>query len=442
MPEAYERLILDAMRGDATLFTRADEVDEQWAIVDAIVAAWKRDRPAFPNYAAGTWGPPSADDLLHRDGRPGGTTDGDHGASRGMDGETSRSRRSRTRSPSCGASRARTPKGRSADERDDAHRVGPARVAQRLRGRRSREWPSAIRRARSCSFRAGADEDGLDARVQVAAFSTPERAASCRRRDHRAALLGGRASAPASIVMPLLISDLPVFCRWRGRPDFGERQFEELVDVADRLIVDSTEWDDPARIPAAGRAVRAHRRLGHRVGRTRGGLRWRGWRRVGRCAEWQVKGTAAQAHLLAGWLRSRLDTGARASSTSRPTTSNHRSRRRGAAPPGGAAQRERPALGRAERFGRDRVYEAAVAAARRRIDPSAAPTCGARYGLDQAADARGTPSSTALLAQRPRARPPPGRARPFQGGRRAGPTPGGRPRPGRTGEPAPASRAG
>jgi glucose-6-phosphate 1-dehydrogenase len=69
MPEAYERLLLDAMRGDATLFTRADEVDEQWAIVDAIVAAWKRDRPAFPNYAAGTWGPPTADELLHRDGR-------------------------------------------------------------------------------------------------------------------------------------------------------------------------------------------------------------------------------------------------------------------------------------------------------------------------------------------------------------------------------------
>jgi glucose-6-phosphate 1-dehydrogenase len=69
MPEAYERLLLDAMRGDATLFTRADEVDEQWAIIDAILAAWKRDRPAFPNYADGTWGPPSADELLHRDGR-------------------------------------------------------------------------------------------------------------------------------------------------------------------------------------------------------------------------------------------------------------------------------------------------------------------------------------------------------------------------------------
>ena len=69
MPEAYERLILDAMRGDATLFTRTDEVEEQWALVDAIVAPWARDRPAFPNYAAGTWGPPSADELLARDGR-------------------------------------------------------------------------------------------------------------------------------------------------------------------------------------------------------------------------------------------------------------------------------------------------------------------------------------------------------------------------------------
>jgi glucose-6-phosphate 1-dehydrogenase len=69
LPEAYERLILDAMLGDATLFTRADEVDEQWALVDAVVSGWSRDRPSFPNYAAGTWGPSTADDLIHRDGR-------------------------------------------------------------------------------------------------------------------------------------------------------------------------------------------------------------------------------------------------------------------------------------------------------------------------------------------------------------------------------------
>jgi glucose-6-phosphate 1-dehydrogenase len=64
LPEAYERLILDAMLGDATLFTRADEIEEQWALVDAIVAAWRRDRPSFPNYPAGTWGPESAQELV------------------------------------------------------------------------------------------------------------------------------------------------------------------------------------------------------------------------------------------------------------------------------------------------------------------------------------------------------------------------------------------
>ena len=69
LPEAYERLILDAMLGDATLFTRIDEVEEQWSLVDAIVAAWARDRAAFPNYPAGTWGPSGADELMERDGR-------------------------------------------------------------------------------------------------------------------------------------------------------------------------------------------------------------------------------------------------------------------------------------------------------------------------------------------------------------------------------------
>jgi glucose-6-phosphate 1-dehydrogenase len=69
LPEAYERLILDCMLGDATLFTRADEVEEQWALIDAMVAPWKRDHPSFPNYAAGTWGPAAADELIHRDGR-------------------------------------------------------------------------------------------------------------------------------------------------------------------------------------------------------------------------------------------------------------------------------------------------------------------------------------------------------------------------------------
>jgi glucose-6-phosphate 1-dehydrogenase len=64
LPDAYERLILDTMLGDQTLFTRADEIEEQWSLVDAIVAAWARERPNFPNYAAGTWGPASSQELV------------------------------------------------------------------------------------------------------------------------------------------------------------------------------------------------------------------------------------------------------------------------------------------------------------------------------------------------------------------------------------------
>jgi glucose-6-phosphate 1-dehydrogenase len=69
-PEAYERLLLDAMRGEATLFTRRDEVEEQWAYIDRVLRVWAEpDTPAPAPYAAGTWGPELADELLARDGR-------------------------------------------------------------------------------------------------------------------------------------------------------------------------------------------------------------------------------------------------------------------------------------------------------------------------------------------------------------------------------------
>jgi glucose-6-phosphate 1-dehydrogenase len=69
-PDAYETLILDALQGDASLFTRADEVEEAWSIVDPCIDAWASEpSPDFPNYDAGTWGPAAADALLARDGR-------------------------------------------------------------------------------------------------------------------------------------------------------------------------------------------------------------------------------------------------------------------------------------------------------------------------------------------------------------------------------------
>ncbi len=67
-PEAYERLILDAMRGDATLFTRNDEVEAQWNIIDPIIAAWQKHQGALPQYEAGSQGPAEADGLLEGDG--------------------------------------------------------------------------------------------------------------------------------------------------------------------------------------------------------------------------------------------------------------------------------------------------------------------------------------------------------------------------------------
>jgi len=70
-PEAYERLLLDAMAGDATLFARRDEVEEAWRFIDHIEQAWHQaaDQPPMAAYLAGTWGPKESDDLLRQDGR-------------------------------------------------------------------------------------------------------------------------------------------------------------------------------------------------------------------------------------------------------------------------------------------------------------------------------------------------------------------------------------
>jgi glucose-6-phosphate 1-dehydrogenase len=67
---AYERLLLDCLRQDPTLFVREDQIEAMWEIVDPIIARWERNPPRnFPNYAAGTWGPAEADRLLEKDGR-------------------------------------------------------------------------------------------------------------------------------------------------------------------------------------------------------------------------------------------------------------------------------------------------------------------------------------------------------------------------------------
>ena len=122
--------------------------------------------------------------------------------------------------------------------------------------------------------------------------------------------LGGEAANhPASVVLPLLISDLPAFCRWRGRPEWDSPALAEIVDVCDRLVVDSSEW---SAVPAA------YGDLAHLFARTavsdiawRRTLPWRAslaarWPGIRSVERLTVEGPRADASLLVGWLRSRL----------------------------------------------------------------------------------------------------------------------------------------
>lgn len=69
-PEAYERLILDCISGDNTLFARVDEVFASWKLLNPVLKYWKENKPQdFPNYSSGSWGPEAANLLLERDGR-------------------------------------------------------------------------------------------------------------------------------------------------------------------------------------------------------------------------------------------------------------------------------------------------------------------------------------------------------------------------------------
>jgi Glucose-6-phosphate dehydrogenase subunit len=180
-------------------------------------------------------------------------------------------------------------------------------------------------------------------------------------------LRGTMTRSPASIVQPLLITSLPFFLRWRGRPPFEEDYYEELVDIVDRLIVDSAEWDD---VPEAYRSLEAC------FGRTAvSDIAWSRtfhWRRaladrwpgIADVQELAVTGPLADAALLAGWLRSRLGRDVRLAHE--PAEAVERVAVDG-------EELEQPAAGprdasdllseELDRFARDPAYEAAAAAA-------------------------------------------------------------------------------
>jgi len=151
------------------------------------------------------------------------------------------------------------------------------------------------------------EADGLDALISIRSFPVGDRAVCGEVIE--LTLRGKRAEAPASLALPLLISDLPVFLRWRGLPEWDSAAFGQLVGIVDRLIVDSTEWDD---LPVPyGRLAELFDRVAVSDIAWERTERWRSllaslWPEIDDVRTIRVHGTAAQGYLIAGWLRSRL----------------------------------------------------------------------------------------------------------------------------------------
>ena len=215
-------------------------------------------------------------------------------------------------------------------------------------------------------FPTPAEPDGLDARVSLHCVPAGGGGAVCTELIELR-LRGERAEAPASIVAPLLLPDLPVFLRWRGEPPWEARPFRRLVDLVDRLVVDSREW---------GGFRPSYRHLAELFGDDLAvsdivwarGLPWRAalagaWPAVAAVRELRVAGPLADALLLAGWLRSRLR---------RPVELVHEPAGELEGVAADCAHIEPPAeplrspsellSEQLDQFGRDPVYEAAVRA--------------------------------------------------------------------------------
>jgi hypothetical protein len=209
------------------------------------------------------------------------------------------------------------------------------------------------------------EEDGLDAQLSIRCFPVGDRAICGEVIE--LFMRGNRAAAPASLALPLLISDLPVFLRWRGRPPFGSPELDQMVGITDRLIVDSTEWGDvtecyPHLVDLFDRTAVSDIAWA----RTE---RWRSllaslWPGIAEVKEMTVHGTPAQAHLLAGWLRSRLHHDVTVNVDVHETLEGiDLDGEATPFPPGDPPHPSDVLSSELDSFGRNRVYEAAVLAA-------------------------------------------------------------------------------
>jgi hypothetical protein len=212
-----------------------------------------------------------------------------------------------------------------------------------------------------------AGSDGIDAAVSLECYAVPGVEREVCSEVIELHLRGTRAKAPASIVEPLLISDLPVFLRWRGEPPWGAQEFDQLVGVTDRFIVDSTEWDDLPH-PYRDLARLFDRAAVSDIAWARTS-RWRTllaplWPDIADVSTVRVTGTNAQALLIVGWLRSRLGRDDIALDHVESARLEHieLDGKSAAFPPGDPPIPSDVLSDELDRFTRDPVYEAAVLA--------------------------------------------------------------------------------
>ena len=177
-------------------------------------------------------------------------------------------------------------------------------------------------------------------------------------------LCGRRATSPASVVLPLLVSDLPVFLRWRGPLPFGAPELEELLGVVDRLVVDSREWPEPeAAFPRVAELFDRIAVSDIAWARTQP---WRAavaalWPECAQASLLRVAGPEAEALLLAGWLRARLERPVKLEREPAGEVELVEVDGREARPPRLEPKTPSDLLSdQLEVFGRDRIYEEAV----------------------------------------------------------------------------------
>jgi len=210
-----------------------------------------------------------------------------------------------------------------------------------------------------------AGEPGIRARVELKDFELQGLSREVLSEVIELRLGGSATSHPASVVLPLLVSDLPVFCRWRGEPRWGSEELAEVVGITDRLVVDSSEW---RHIPAA------YTRLGELFGRVAVSdiafsrtLPWRRrlaelWPGIGTVDKLRVEGPRADAELVAGWLRSRLRRDITLTRRNAAAVTAMWVDGEPVASPGELLNASELLSAELDQFGRDPVYEAAVRA--------------------------------------------------------------------------------